>query len=63
MAKQIEFDSLFARDLAERALHEVLVRVVAILEDRNPGFYEEGVNRLFPTKDGEPHALSYTKPT
>lgn len=62
MEKIIKYPSLFERDLAERALEEVLRRVVAILEAQHMGFYEEGVNKLFPTADGEPYALSYKKP-
>lgn len=62
MPRVIEYKSLAERELAERDPRDVLARLIAILDDTHPGFYEEGVNKLFPTKDGEPHALSYTKP-
>ena len=62
MAKTIEYKSLLERDLAERDVKDVLLRLVTILEERRSGLYEDGVNRLFPTPDGEPHRLSYTKP-
>lgn len=62
MAKIIEYKSLLERDLAERDAKEVLFRLITIMEDRGHPFYEDGVNRLFPTKNGEPYPLTYTKP-
>lgn len=62
MPKTIKYDSLLQRDLVERDVKEVLLRLIMILEDQNPGLYEQGVNKLFPTASGEPHTLSYTKP-
>jgi len=61
-AKEIKYNSLAERDLTERDAKDVLGRLIAILEDQQPGLYEEGVNKLYPTKSGEPHATSYTKP-
>jgi hypothetical protein len=62
MPKTIEYKSLAERDLVERDPRDVLARLIAVLEERDPGFYEEGINKLFPPKEGEQHALSYTKP-
>jgi hypothetical protein len=62
MPKEIKYESLLQRDLAERDTRDVLARLVAILEDRDPGLYAEGGNKLFPPKEGEEHRLSYTKP-
>jgi hypothetical protein len=40
-----------------------LIRIlIAIMEDREPGAFEEGVNKLFPQANGEPYTASYRKP-
>jgi len=62
MAKVIKYDSVVARLLAERDPRDVLGMLIAILEEKNPGFFEDGLNRLFPTAEGEPHSAEYTKP-
>lgn len=62
MPKEMKYNSVAERDLAERDPREMLARLIAILEDQHPGFYEEGLNKLYPRKDNEPHEASYTKP-
>lgn len=62
MAKTIKYNSVAERLLAERDPGQVLGMLIAILEDQRPGFFEEGLNKLYPRADGEPHAAEYTKP-
>lgn len=62
MPKTVQYDSLVERDFAMMDTAQILLRLIRILEEMHPGFYEEGVNKLFPTPNGEPHKLEYTKP-
>jgi hypothetical protein len=61
-AKTIKYDSLAERFLAERSEKELIRMLIAIMEDKSPGAFDEGVNKLFPQANGEPYALEYTKP-
>lgn len=62
MAKTIKYNSVAERMAAEQDANHNWLQLVAILEDRNPGFYEEGLNKLFPQANGEPYSAEYTKP-
>lgn len=62
MAKEVKYESVAARFIVERDAKQLLAILIAIMEDLHPGFFEEGVNKLFPQASGEPYAASYTKP-
>lgn len=62
MAETVKYNSVTERVLAERNVEDVLAMLIAILEDQHPGFFEEGLNKLYPQADGEPYSAEYTKP-
>lgn len=62
MTKEVKYDSVAQRFLTERDTKDVLGMLIAVLDKLFPKFFDDGVNELFPTKTGEPHATSYTKP-
>lgn len=61
-AKTMKFDSVVDRFVTERDPREVLRILIAIMEDKDPGRFEEGVNKLYPQANGEPYTAEYTKP-
>jgi hypothetical protein len=61
-AKEITYNSVADRFVAERDAKELIRILIAIMEDREPGAFEEGVNKLFPQANGEPYTASYRKP-
>lgn len=61
-AKTIKYNSVAERMVTERDPGQVLGMLIAILEKRNPGFFEEGLNDLYPQANGEPYSAEYQKP-
>lgn len=61
-AKQMQFDSVAARFIAERDPKELISILIAIMEDEQPGYFEEKLNKLYPQANGEPYTASYAKP-
>lgn len=62
MPKTIKYESLAQRFASERDTAQLILMLLAILEDKFGPFFADGANKLYPTADGEPHATEYTKP-
>ena len=62
MAKEIKYNSVAERLVTERDSKQVLLMLISILEDRDPGFFEEGLNKLYPQANGEQYSATVTKP-
>lgn len=62
MAKVLKYNSLAERFASERDATQLLLMLIAILEDKLGPFFEEGCNKLYPAANDEPHPLEITKP-
>lgn len=62
MAKTVKYADVADRFIAERDAKQLVEILIRVLEKRFPGFFEEGVNELYPTASGDPHTAEYTKP-